>query len=266
MLLVEEVLQDTVFRHFKASGLLDLAASLLSLTMISNDFKDDFFIEWNDLHHFLSTPEDPDNSVIDRQFPSPSSSDTVKLPQSFTADHLEQIAGIQIRWTDNLAHHLLLRDDDTTLMLYHHVFALLHHEWYGKILPKGLAKETMRTISLLLPPTRGKPNPWFLEEQKRHHLDPEAGMCEWLNNSERQIDTFHYWRDRLVLLKRTYDEAEPNNLARLWYDDRRKTQWFTFWVAVLVFFMTVFFGVIQSVASIIQAWAAVKSLKAYNDR
>ncbi|KAI4246440.1 MAG: hypothetical protein L6R42_009902, partial [Xanthoria sp. 1 TBL-2021] len=100
-------------------------------------------------------------------------------------------------------------------------------------------------MSLLIPPTLGAASPWFEQQQQEHHLDSEAGSCDRLNSSERQIDKFHYWRERLVLLKRTYDDAEPKNLSQLWWDDRKKTQWFTFWVAVLVFIMTVFFGVIQ---------------------
>ena len=45
-----------------------------------------------------------------------------------------------------------------------------------------------------------------------------------------------------------------------WYDDRKKVQWYTFWVAFLVLVLTVFFGIIQSAAAIVQAWAQVKAL------
>lgn len=208
----------------------------------------------------------PITVITSRQFRPPTFYDSVKLPLSFTTAHLEQIAGIRIRSTHNLAHHLLRRDDDTTLMLFHHVSTLQQHIRTNKVLPPGLAEETIRTIALLLPPSLGKPNLWFQQGQQRHCLDAQAGMCERLNSSERQIDKFHYWRDRLVLLKRTYDEAESKNLTQLWHDDRRKTQWFTFWVAVLVFIMTIFFGVIQSIAAIVQAWASVQSLEASSNR
>ena len=188
--------------------------------------------------------------------------DIVKLPQTFTAASLETIGGIEIHWTNNLADHLLLRDDDTKLLLFHHVSVLdLHMRSPTSPYPYDLMNETLRTISLLMPPVLGQPNPWFLREAKRHSLDINAGSCRRLNSTERQIDAFVYWRQRLVLLKRTFDEAEPTTLRQLWNDDRKKTQWFTFWVAVLVFFMTVFFGVVQSVGTWVQAWAAVKALK-----
>lgn len=255
-----------------ASTVLDLAAStllMLSIGKFPGDISYDEPIPWFASSSLRSPPptvantHPPDLSVISQQFPPTySTKDIVKLPQSFTAAHIETIGGIEIRWTNNLADHLLLRDDDTKLMLFHQVSVLeLHAQSSTSPLPKALVDETLRTISLLLPPILGSPNPWFLTEAKKNGLDPHAGTCKRLNSSERQIARFTYWRDRLVLLKRTFDDAEPRNIRQLWNDDRKKTQWFTFWVAVLVFVMTVFFGVVQSVAGIVQAWASVKGLK-----
>lgn len=201
--------------------------------------------------------------VADRVFsPVYASDDFVKLPQTFTAANLEKIGGIEIHWTNNLADHLLLKDDDTKLLLFHHVSILdLQMHSPASAYPWDLMNETVRTISLLLPPILGQPNPWFLQEAKKHALDINAGSCKRLNSTERQIDAFVYWRQRLVLLKRTFDDTEPKTLSQLWNDDRKKTQWFTFWVAVLVFIVTVFFGVVQSVGTWVQAWAAVAALK-----
>ena len=201
---------------------------------------------------------------MDKTFSSRyNSTDLVKIPQSFTAAHLEQIAGIKVIWTSNLAGHLLLKDDDTKLMLFHQVSILqIHKKSPTTLLPKDLVDETIRSISLLIPPVLGEPNPWFQQQRKKSQIDVQAGVCERLNSSERQIGKVEYWRDRLVPLKRTFDDAEPRNISQLWWDDRKKTQWFTFWVAVLVFVMTVFFGIVQSVAGIVQAWASVQSLNA----
>ena len=186
----------------------------------------------------------------------------VKLPHSFTAAQLERIAGIEIFWTSNLAEHLCLRDDDTKLMLFHQASVLLaHRECDSLSFPASLADETLRTLALLVPPVLGKPNPWFLKKSKLQRIDSSAGICSRLNSSSRRIENFDFWRERLVLLERTFDDAEPKNLSQLWFDDRKKTQWFTFWVAVLVFFLTLFFGVVQSVAGLVQAWASVAALK-----
>ncbi|KAL8697929.1 MAG: hypothetical protein Q9201_006848 [Fulgogasparrea decipioides] len=244
--------------------IMDLAASMLSLMVIGDSrggISYDEEIAWEDNKKLKCGIDHDQQSLIATVFSTRPSADIVKLPQSFTAANLEKIAGIQIRWTNNLADHLLLRDDDTKLMLFHQVSALSWYPWADDVLPLELPFETIRTISLLIPPSLGEPNPWFRQEQQKHRLDAQAGLCHRLNSSERQIDKFHYWRERLVLLKRTYDDAEPKNLKQLWFDDRKKTQWFTFWVAVLVFIMTISFGVIQSVASVVQAWASVKALR-----
>lgn len=265
------VLEDTILAAYGRQELsiicnilVEMAASTWLMLLIGEfpgEISYDDTIEW-DWSQRLSTYGGDDSLLTQCFSPRFQSEDTVKLPQTFTAAHLEQIGGIRVIWTSNLADHLLLKDDDTKLMLFHQVSALqLHKLSYSSILPKEVVEETLRSISLLIPPILGEPNPWFKQQQRKHHIDASAGVCDRLNSSQRQIDKFLYWRDRLVLLKRTFDDAEPRNITQLWWDDRKKTQWFTFWVAVLVFVMTVFFGVIQSIAGIVQAWASVKSLR-----
>ena len=266
---VDIVMQDPIVGHSQslARTLVDLAAGLwlmLSISMYPGDISYDEPIMWRDYEKLMDQEYDLNQGPIKRSFSHHyNSTDSVKLPQAFTAAHLELIGGITVIWTSNLADHLLLKDDDTKLMLFHQVSILqLHKKSSTSLLPKVLVEETIRSISLLIPPVLGEPNPWFQQQRKKHLIDAQAGVCDRLNSSERQIEKFMYWRDRLVLLKRTFDDAEPRNISQLWWDDRKKTQWFTFWVAVLVFIMTVFFGIIQSVAGIVQVWASVQSLKA----
>ena len=252
---------DSMVGEYLAPSVIDLAVdvwSMLSIAKFPGDISYDEPIPWE--NNVTLT------DLVHKCFPLvPESEDMVKLPQAFTAAHLEKIGGIQVIWTSNLADHLLLKEDDTKLMLFHQVSILrLRKHLSNDILPEDLAEETIRTISLLMPPVLGEPNPWFRQQQQMHKIDAEAGNCDRLNSSQRQIKNFAYWRDRLVLLKRTFDDAEPRNLSQLWWDDRKKTQWFTFWVAVLVFILTLFFGIVQSVASIVQAWASVQSLRAQN--
>ena len=64
--------------------------------------------------------------------------------------------------------------------------------------PYDFLDETMRTLSLLLPPVLGAPNSFLLRAAKKHALDASMGNCRRLNSSERHIDRFVYWRDRLV--------------------------------------------------------------------
>jgi hypothetical protein len=53
--------------------------------------------------------------------PPARSHELIKLEKSFNALNLERIAGIEIRWTDNLADHLRMMDDDKAVAIFHHV-------------------------------------------------------------------------------------------------------------------------------------------------
>ena len=190
-------------------------------------------------------------------------SDTVKLPKSFHAANLERIAGIEIVWTSNLADHLSLKDDDSKVMLYHHASWLdLHKLSKASILPDDLIDETLLTLALLLPSSDAKVQTWLCKKQKELCLDPSIGSYGPLNAAARQIENFHYWRDRLVILKQAFDESEPQTLSIWWHDDRKKVQWFTLWVAVLVLVLTIVFGIVTSVSGIVQAWASVRAMSA----
>jgi hypothetical protein len=76
----------------------------------------------------------------------------------------------------------------------------------------------------------------------------------------RRIESFRHWKDRLTILKQAFDDSEPHTISSWWYDDRKRVQWYTFWIAALVFLLTVVFGTIQSITAVIQAWVAVKSI------
>ncbi|KAK7730114.1 hypothetical protein SLS57_001775 [Botryosphaeria dothidea] len=87
-------------------------------------------------------------------------------------------------------------------------------------------------------------------------LDGRAIKCPRLRADDRQIDKFHFWRDRLAILKQVFDEAEPRTISQWWYDRRKGPQWYTFWVAMAVLLLTVFFGIIQSVEGALQVYKA----------
>jgi hypothetical protein len=70
------------------------------------------------------------------------------------------------------------------------------------------------------------------------------------------MDNFRYWRERLCILKQVFDEAEPATLSQWWYDRRKGPQWYTFWVAVAVLVLTVFFGFVQSIEGALQVYKA----------
>lgn len=73
---------------------------------------------------------------------------------------------------------------------------------------------------------------------------------------DRVMESFKFWRERLAILKATFDGMEPATAFHFWLDKRRPMQWATFWVAVLVFCLTVFFGIVQSIEGALQAYKA----------
>jgi hypothetical protein len=118
---------------------------------------------------------------------------------------------------------------------------------------------------MLIPSSDSQSRKWFSEKQrnlkpKNVMLDPWAGSCKHLNAAGRQLKNFKYWKDRLVILKQAFDESEPHTLSQWWYDDRKRVQWYTFWVAALVLMLTVIFGLLQTGIGIVQAWASVQSM------
>ncbi|KAH9208058.1 hypothetical protein DL95DRAFT_428842 [Leptodontidium sp. 2 PMI_412] len=179
----------------------------------------------------------------------------VKLERIFTARNLERIAGIQIIWTDNLADHLQMQDDDTRVAIFHHASFL----WHQKNNPQPLFEpkfinETRRTLALLFPQHNKVTRLWYRKLCPRLNLDPEAIRCGHLRAEDRHIEKFEYWHDRLVVLKQVFDESEPRTLEQWWCDRRNGVQRYTFWVAVLVLALTIFFGAVQCVEGGLQVW------------
>lgn len=133
------------------------------------------------------------------------------------------------------------------------------------ILPMALIEETLHTLALLLPEHDKSLSAWFTACQAtelkkgKPPLDPLAKECGQLKVEQRQIEKFVYWHDRLVILKQAFDEAEPNSVRQWWYDRRKRVQWYTFWVAVLVLVLTIFFGLVQSIEGALQVYAALRS-------
>lgn len=74
-----------------------------------------------------------------------------------------------------------------------------------------------------------------------------------LEPRERDIRNFHYWHDRIVVLKQVFDEAPgTNSLAQLWHDRRNSRQWYTFWSVLLFGLLAVSLGFAEVVLASIQ--------------
>jgi hypothetical protein len=132
---------------------------------------------------------------------------------------------------------------------------------HQQIFPPGFVEETLRTLSLLLPQNDKRTQAWIGTQIEDHGLDPLLAECGSLGTHERRFENFNYWNDRLVILKQALDESRPRTLSQWWFDRRNGVQWYTFWVAILVFLVTIFFGLVQSIEGALQVYLSYEALK-----
>ncbi|KAH8767658.1 hypothetical protein BGZ57DRAFT_988294 [Hyaloscypha finlandica] len=182
----------------------------------------------------------------------------VKLEKIFSALNLGRIAGIEIQFTNNLADHLrLMGEDDKKVSIFHNASFLMVQR-NNSMFPDGLIDETIRTLALLFPQSDPKTRKWFRKLSRTFNIDCQVVKCDRLRAIDRQINNFAFWRDRLVVLKQVFDEAEPSTLSQWWCDRRNEVQWYTFWVAILVLVLTLVFGLVQCIEGAVQIYTALR--------
>ena len=184
-------------------------------------------------------------------------------PFSLNAYNLERIGNFEFVWTDHLADHLLLNEDLGTISVYHHVQVLrglLQAKSPDQALPDRLLIETLQTLALIIPRANRDCKTWFdkVHTKNAEKIDHGAGdvvLLHWARSPEK----YKFWGQRLITIKMAYDVSEPKNLGQWWHDRRRRVEWYTFWVAVLVVFLTIVFGLIQSITGVMQVYYAARS-------
>jgi hypothetical protein len=102
---------------------------------------------------------------------------------------------------------------------------------------------------------------WLREQQKNHFIDSALSDLEL---AKRNISCYSFWRERLDILEEEFTESEPRTLSQWWFDRRKRVQWYTFWVAILVLALTIVFGTAQTATGVIQAWASIQTMKSAN--
>lgn len=114
----------------------------------------------------------------------------------------------------------------------------------------------LNTLAFLFPKWDSDTRIWYRYEASIQVLDTYMLEIGHLDADKRRIENFVYWRNRLVALKQVFDEARPSTLQQWWNDRRNGIQWYTFWVAILVLVLTLFFGLIQSIEGALQVYKA----------
>jgi hypothetical protein len=234
----------TADQHENTLHLVSRLLTMIRIGDVPHEFLGGRHLDWKDgtltdfVHGYFS-----DTPVLGHE--------RIKFEKMFNALNLVRIAGLEIQWTDNLADHLRLVHDDRVLRVFHHA-VFLSAQKSSSLFPPNFIAETLRTLALLFPKYDKKMRAWFTVQATKHALDPEVMSSGHLIADERQVENFVYWHDRLVVLKQVYDESRPRTISQWWHDRRNGVQWYTFWVAILVLFLTVFFGLVQSIEGAIQ--------------
>jgi hypothetical protein len=71
---------------------------------------------------------------------------------------------------------------------------------------------------------------------------------------------FDHWRNRPLELHHMF-HSPPVGWSQIWADRRNPLQWYTFWLAIVILVLTLIFGIISSVTSIMQTCLAYESIK-----
>lgn len=195
--------------------------------------------------------------------------ENAQISKMLTMLNLQKIGGMEIEWTQNLADHLRLIDDDRKILVFSCLSFLKFHNRYTLLVkqaffPAGFLDETLRTFSLLFPQNDAASRKWLgtqVRGRGNDTLDPALLSSGSLWTHERRYENFKYWNNRLVILKQALDDARPQTMMQWWHDRRNGVQWYTFWVAILVFMVTIFFGIVQSLEGALQVWLSWKSME-----
>ena len=117
------------------------------------------------------------------------------------------------------------------------------------IFPDRFLRETAETLALLFPFAESPQRRWDRRVRKKADLDVEAGIA---CNTPHNLSHYHYYQERLALLKQTYDRSQPDSVTQWLYDKRNSDKYYTFWFAVVAIVLTLFFGLVQSVTGVLQ--------------
>ncbi|KAF8242058.1 hypothetical protein K440DRAFT_566606, partial [Wilcoxina mikolae CBS 423.85] len=189
------------------------------------------------------------------------------LDDEFHALNLKRLADINIVPTDNLADHLRLDTNDGRRL---HVFRCGYFLMCSLMLQRNCFNddflfETRRTYHLLFPPWRNDCTDFLRKLQRCNKLDQAIGNIQMDQHIPLilteppyvyALSDFPVYGRRLAILRDILDSAKPTSFSQLWYDRRNKQTWYTMWIAMVVFLLTLIFGIISSVTGIMQVWIA----------
>ena len=126
-----------------------------------------------------------------------------------------------------------------------------------KLFPDGFLEDTERTLSLLFPPANVETSRRIRRISEKEGVDIEAAIND---HASFDLSNYPFWQERLRHVQRVYDKTKPKRIKQWYFDRRDRVEWSTFWIAVVVFLLTLFFGIISSVTGILQVYASFRAI------
>lgn len=123
--------------------------------------------------------------------------------------------------------------------------------------PKDFLSETKMTLHLLFPPNDLDSSNRIKQLAKKRLVDLEAHATK---TASLDLASYPTWHHRLAEVQKRYDAVKPGTLGQWWHDRRNKTEHVTFWTAIVVIALTLFFGLISSITGVLQVIAAWRTI------
>jgi hypothetical protein len=101
-------------------------------------------------------------------------------------------------------------------------------------------------------------NPGICNHDILFHMQ---GILMYPYQEDELFDDFPYFGDRIRLLTIRLREQKPRTLKQIWRDSRDTTQWWAFWLILIIGVPSLLLAFGSFAASVAQTWAAFRTLQ-----
>lgn len=113
-----------------------------------------------------------------------------------------------------------------------------------------LFAETLRTLDVLFPTWDPKTIEFVDNMSSNSNITPSFKLMDLYPQQPQGLTKFKFWRARLTELIVEH-QSPPHDWRQIWKDRRNPTAYWTFWIGLMIFLLTLVFGVIASVLAVL---------------
>lgn len=120
-----------------------------------------------------------------------------------------------------------------------------------------LFEETLRTLDVLFPAWDPSTMDFVHDLSGNSNITSSFKLMDLYPQQPQGLTKFKFWRARLTELIVEH-QSPPQDWRQIWKDRRNPTAYWTFWIGLMIFLLTLVFGVIASVLAVM-TYAQAKS-------